>query len=330
MKKSLLTMILLTNITACKADNSLQQPSQNSVEQSNNITISHERAKPSSSKIDNSIHKETQNSRKADIKQAKADGFHQKFEKELIIYAANANSYKKYPTGHFDLYNKIAQSSSNDKPLLSIITKEPIKTEYILTKEHDTGETKGEYVFRNKMDLVFYGNNEKSKPVRMNLSNSSYISVSTPYENNEFTIAKLEMEGEGLSADTYDWTSCLIVYNKNINRILSLNPFGCAIDTPNRNSMQNMSRKIARHQISFDSFSSNNGVYTLKLTNTPKLEVGELDKNNAKQLIYQFKINPQASSDKQLETIKSTYIYKQNKKPVADFPTDGFAFEVDD
>ena len=61
----------------------------------------------------------------------------------------------------------------------------------------------------------------------MNLSNSSYISVSTPYENNEFTIAKLEMEGEGLSADTYDWTSCLIVYNKNINRILSLNPFGC-------------------------------------------------------------------------------------------------------
>ena len=105
MKKIIPIIFMMINISACKADNSLQQPSQNSVEQSNNITISHERAKPSSSKIDNSIHKETQNSRKADIKQAKADGFHQKFEKELIIYAANAKSYKKYPTGHFDLYN---------------------------------------------------------------------------------------------------------------------------------------------------------------------------------------------------------------------------------
>ena len=80
--------------------------------------------------------------------------------------------------------------------------------------------------------------------------------------------------------------------------------------------MQNMSRKIARHQISFDSFSSNNGVYTLKLTNTPKLEVGELDKNNAKQLIYQFKINPQAELYRDCRRPKTLRQYHYEKQTI--------------
>lgn len=283
--------------------------------QSNNIfqeSINKAQEKPTTKHINNT---------------AKENNFRKDFFGELVIYAANIGEYTNHPKYQLDLYPKGKHSTSF--PPLAIVSQTPMQSEYISTREKDTQESKGEYVFRNHMDIFFYGKENKKKSVRINISNSQYIYLNLISSDDNFTIAQLEMEGEGLSEDTYSWTSCLLVYHKNLNRVMDLTPFGCVFETPHRLSMQYTGTEITRSEISFDGLTTKNGINTLKFQSTPRLATGEMDNKSTKYFTYQFAINPKATADQQLKTIAFNAVNSQGEmdNTLKDY---GFSFEAED
>lgn len=245
---------------------------------------------------------------------------------ELFIHASDIPNSSMLGSLYWaDLYED-EFPTSGAKPLMRLTSEGPMTVKDI-DIVYDTGNKSHQKVLSNNFDWLFLGDKGQKYKVRLNLANTNRLTLYPIYTDDSITLAYIESEGQDMPnhPEDYSWYSCLYMYNKQLNKVMSFFPEGCVNQTIKRTWITT-NKGYLRDSVSSDGVSKKNDVYTIKIKNTPMQQNGSFDMSQSKLLTFTFRFKPK-DPEYQIELIDCDYRFRESNKPITEYTECDYSFE---